>query len=117
MICKSGLGSGLVKSGIRTGLVKSGIGTGLVKSGVPTHTPRLHGGYESLKGGKTSEAMEDFTGGVTESIDLSQDTEGLFTKIKKNAGRSSLMSCSIKATTREDMEAKLESGNDSVMMM
>ena len=54
--------------------------------------------------------MEDFTGGVVETFDLSQDVEGLFEKIKKNASRSSLMSCSIKAVTREDMEEKLASG-------
>ena len=60
--------------------------------------------------------MEDFTGGVTESFDLTQDNEGLFTKIEKNAKRSTLMSCSIKATTREDMEAKLASGNDDVIV-
>ena len=56
--------------------------------------------------------MEDFTGDVTESYDLKEDNEGLFTKILKNAMCSALMSCSIKATTREQTGAKLESGND-----
>ncbi len=54
--------------------------------------------------------MEDFTGGVVESFDLTQDVEGLFRKIEKNIKSSTLMSCSIKAVTREDMEAKLSSG-------
>ena len=85
-------------------------------SSLSYYAPRLYGGYESLKGGKTSEAMEDFTGGVTETFDLTQDNEGLFNKIEKNAKRSTLMSCSIKATTREDMEAKLPSGNGDVMV-
>ena len=56
---------------------------------------RLYGGYEALKGGKTSEAMEDFTGGVVESTDLKKAGPELFNKIVKNVKRSSLMSCSI----------------------
>ncbi len=71
---------------------------------------RLYGGYESLKGGKTSEAMEDFTGGLVESFELKDDIEGLFQKIEKSIKQSSLMSCSIKAVAREDMEAKLTTG-------
>ena len=67
------------------------------RSPPPPGSPRrLYGGYECLKGGKTSEAMEDFTGGVTESFDLSANQDGLYDKIKRNAARSSLMSCSIK---------------------
>ena len=57
---------------------------------------RLYGGYEALKGGKTSEAMEDFTGGVVESYELDKVGDELFDRIEKNAKRSSLMSCSIK---------------------
>ena len=49
-----------------------------------------------MKGGKTSEAMEDFTGGVVESYELDKAGEELFDRIEKNARRSSLMSCSIK---------------------
>ena len=62
-----------------------------------THDPyRLYGGYEALKGGKTSEAMEDFTGGVVESYELDKAGEDLYDRIERNARRSSLMSCSIK---------------------
>lgn len=57
---------------------------------------RLYGGYESLKGGKTSEAMVDFTGGVVESYELKDADDNLFKKILRNSKRSSLMSCSIK---------------------
>ena len=57
---------------------------------------RLYGGYEALKGGKTSEAMVDFTGGVVESIELAKAEPDLFNKILKNSRRSSLMSCSIR---------------------
>lgn len=56
---------------------------------------RLYGGFEALKGGKTSEAMEDFTGGVVETFDLSKAEADLFDKILKNSAKSSLMSCSI----------------------
>ena len=57
---------------------------------------RLYGGYESLKGGKTSEAMEDFTGGVVESFTLSEPNPDLYDRILRSAKRSSLMSCSVK---------------------
>ena len=73
-------------------------------------TPRLYGGYESLKGGKTSEAMVDFTGGVVESFDLSKEHKGLYEKIQKHLVHSSLLSCSIKVKGKEDVEAQLPSG-------
>ena len=56
---------------------------------------RLYGGYEALKGGKTSEAMEDFTGGVVESFVLKDAGDELFARVSKAARVSSLMSCSI----------------------
>jgi len=57
---------------------------------------RLYGGYEALKGGNTSEAMVDFTGGVVETFELGKtSTDDLLSKIQKGAKRSSLMSCSI----------------------
>lgn len=61
-----------------------------------TDVDRLHGSYESLKGGSTSEAMEDFTGGVTEMFDMKQNVPAnLFQIMVKAHERNSLMGCSI----------------------
>lgn len=56
---------------------------------------RLHGSYEALKGGSTCEAMEDFTGGVTEMYEMSEVPPNLFTILLHGYQRSSLMGCSI----------------------
>ena len=57
---------------------------------------RLHGSYESLKGGSTSEAMEDFTGGVTEMFDMKEKVPAnLFQIMLKAHERNSMMGCSI----------------------
>lgn len=70
---------------------------------------RLNGSYEALKGGQTSEAMEDFTGGVTETFDLRKPGPKLEGIMLKSVARQSLMCCSIEAKANE-IEAKLENG-------
>ncbi|VDP94027.1 unnamed protein product [Echinostoma caproni] len=59
---------------------------------------KLFGTYEAMRGGSAAEAMEDFTGGLTELVDLGSKTpENLFTMMERAHGRASLMACSIDA--------------------
>ncbi|CAH8530440.1 unnamed protein product [Dicrocoelium dendriticum] len=59
---------------------------------------KLCGSYESLKGGMTSEALEDFTGGIAEIFDLkSKCSPDLLNIMLKSQERNSLMACSIQA--------------------
>lgn len=70
---------------------------------------RLCGSYEALKGGQTSEAMEDFTGGVTETFNMAKAPPNFFKLLTKAQDRQSLMCCSIEAKPNE-IEAKLDNG-------
>jgi len=64
---------------------------------------RMNGSYENLKGGSSSEAMEDFTGGVTEMFDLTQNPPpNLFTIMAKAVERESMMGCSVDVSSYPD---------------
>ncbi|KAA0187499.1 Calpain family cysteine protease [Fasciolopsis buskii] len=71
---------------------------------------KLCGSYEALKGGTTSEALEDFTGGIAEMFELrSKAPEDLFQIMLKSQERNSLMACSIQADPNR-YEAELANG-------
>ncbi|XP_061771469.1 calpain-9 [Nerophis ophidion] len=71
---------------------------------------KMHGSYESLKGGSTMEAMEDFTGGVGEIYETKTSTHNLFQVMKKALDRGSMMGCSIDVSSSAESEAKLANG-------
>uniref|UniRef100_A0A673FUV5 Calpain 5a n=1 Tax=Sinocyclocheilus rhinocerous TaxID=307959 RepID=A0A673FUV5_9TELE len=74
--------------------------------------------YDALDGGNTADALVDFTGGISEPMDLlegkfSQEEEArnqLFERVLKVHNRGGLISCSIRATSQADMEARLDCG-------
>lgn len=63
--------------------------------------PRLHGSYEALKGGNTTEAMEDFTGGVTEFYEIRDAPKDIYKIMKHAIDRGSLMASSIDVSPYE----------------
>ncbi|XP_072912674.1 calpain-9 [Hemitrygon akajei] len=71
---------------------------------------KLYGSYESLKGGSTMEAMEDFTGGMGEVFDLKEAPPNLFTLIKKALNRGCMLGCSIDITSAAETEARTQTG-------
>uniref|UniRef100_A0A915DFL9 Calpain catalytic domain-containing protein n=1 Tax=Ditylenchus dipsaci TaxID=166011 RepID=A0A915DFL9_9BILA len=70
---------------------------------------KMHGSYEALKGGTTSEALEDMTGGLTEFYDLKQAPENLVQMMARGFEMGSLFGCSIEADPQV-WEARLETG-------
>ena len=64
-----------------------------------SHINRLIGSYGALRGGTMGEALQDFTGGMLESLDLKklsqQERGGLYDKLLKYQKRASLMGASV----------------------
>ncbi|XP_060772343.1 calpain-3b [Neoarius graeffei] len=71
---------------------------------------KLHGSYEALKGGNTLEAMEDFTGGVTEYYEITDAPKEIYSIMKKALERGSLMGCSIDVLVPSARETKTSTG-------
>ncbi|KAM9732734.1 LOW QUALITY PROTEIN: calpain-5-like [Menidia menidia] len=79
---------------------------------------KMCGCYEALDGGNTADALVDFTGGVSEPVDLTEDgfhqdpqqQAELFERVLKVHHRGGLISCSIRAAGVADMEARLGCG-------
>ncbi|GMT24480.1 hypothetical protein PFISCL1PPCAC_15777 [Pristionchus fissidentatus] len=59
---------------------------------------KLYGSYENLEGGSTAEALEDFTGGLTESFDLKKtEAQTVLAMLVRGFQMGSLFGCSIAA--------------------
>uniref|UniRef100_A0A4W3HRT3 Calpain 9 n=1 Tax=Callorhinchus milii TaxID=7868 RepID=A0A4W3HRT3_CALMI len=71
---------------------------------------KLNGNYESLKGGNTLEAMEDFTGGLGEMFDLNESSSDMYATIQKALQRRSMVGCSIDISSSAETEARTPSG-------
>ncbi|XP_043536953.1 calpain-9 [Chiloscyllium plagiosum] len=71
---------------------------------------KLYGGYESLKGGSTLEAMEDFTGGMGETFNLKEAPPNLYSLLQKALKRGSMLGCSIDITSAAETEARTTTG-------
>ncbi|XP_041653613.1 calpain-12 [Cheilinus undulatus] len=65
---------------------------------------KLVGSYGSLKGGNISEGMEDFTGGIAYSLEVSSRTpQVLWRSLTAALSRGSLLSCFIEASSYRDV--------------
>ncbi|KAG8444320.1 hypothetical protein GDO86_009488 [Hymenochirus boettgeri] len=71
---------------------------------------KLNGSYEALKGGSTLEAMEDFTGGVTETYESKSAPSNLFEILDKALKKGSMLGCSVEITSSAETEAKTPQG-------
>ncbi|XP_052869463.1 calpain-B-like [Anopheles cruzii] len=70
---------------------------------------KLFGSYEALSGGTASEAMEDFTGGLTEGYEMKGAPKDLFERIEKGCANLAMFACSIEAGAGE-MEQETPQG-------
>ncbi|XP_062350916.1 calpain-3 isoform X3 [Cinclus cinclus] len=71
---------------------------------------KLHGSYEALKGGNTTEAMEDFTGGVTEFYEIKDAPKDIYKIMKHAIDRGSLMASSIDTIVPMQYETRMSCG-------
>ena len=71
---------------------------------------RLNGSYEALKGGQSSEALEDFTGGICLSVPLNNAPKNLHQLMQRASKFKSLMCAAIDAKNAAEVEAKMSNG-------
>ncbi|XP_052442317.1 calpain-3b [Carassius gibelio] len=71
---------------------------------------KLHGSYEALKGGNSLEAMEDFTGGLTEFYEITEAPKELYNIMRKALKRGCLMSAAIDVLVPTAQRTKTASG-------
>uniref|UniRef100_A0A8C2G7W8 Si:dkey-19b23.13 n=1 Tax=Cyprinus carpio TaxID=7962 RepID=A0A8C2G7W8_CYPCA len=79
---------------------------------------KLNGCYEALEGGNTAEALVDFTGGVSEPLNLNQEEliqhadqrKMLFQTIAHAHAHKALITCSIRPADGEQVESVLDCG-------
>ena len=67
---------------------------------------KFHGSYEALESGLTSEAMEDFTGGITERYNLKDSKDNLYSEMIKKMQRGSLMACTLNSNSNEQQTSE-----------
>ncbi|XP_032870422.1 calpain-3-like [Amblyraja radiata] len=68
---------------------------------------KLHGSYSILSGGRVSEAMEDFTGGIAVSMEMANTKpKELWYMVKQALNKQTMISCSIEADSSGEMETK-----------
>ncbi|KAJ4949319.1 hypothetical protein JOQ06_020835 [Pogonophryne albipinna] len=79
---------------------------------------KLNGCYEALEGGNTTEALIDFTGGVSEPLSLDREAlsqhsdqrRAFFQTLAKAHERKALITCSIRPAEGETVESVLDCG-------
>ncbi|XP_068569435.1 calpain 5-like isoform X1 [Cebidichthys violaceus] len=79
---------------------------------------KLNGCYEALEGGNTTEALIDFTGGVSEPLSMDREALSLhsdqrrafFQTLAKAHERKALITCSIRPAEGETVESVLDCG-------
>uniref|UniRef100_A0A8C5TAL8 Calpain 9 n=1 Tax=Malurus cyaneus samueli TaxID=2593467 RepID=A0A8C5TAL8_9PASS len=78
----------------------------LLEKAYANKVPLLNGSYESLKGGTTIEAMEDFTGGIGEMYDVKAAPDNFYEILEKALKRSSVVGCSIDVSKKSGLNSQ-----------